>query len=103
VPSARYLIAVLVAVLLVFAQQASALHALSHLGDASPTTEQEKHQPGKACDQCLGYATLHGAAPSGPLFVALHDLSSHFHAHDAPADVLPGRAHYRSRAPPALS
>jgi hypothetical protein len=104
VKSSRFLVAVALAVMLVFAQQAGVLHALSHLGGASDTTQPQKHHPGeKVCDHCLVFAVVHGGAPSAQLLIPVVDGQSHFHANEA-LSVPPRRAaHYRSRAPPALS
>jgi hypothetical protein len=66
--NSRLLFSLLLAFVLLFAQQGVALHALSHLADGVPAkSQQEKHLPhSPACDKCVVYAGIGGAAPSSP-------------------------------------
>jgi hypothetical protein len=99
--SSRLFVAIALAAMLVFVQQAGALHKLSHIGDAD-ATEQQKHHPGEVFDQCLALAHIHGAPP-GRFFIPLVTLQSHFDFNDALPARLLRAAHYWSRAPPASS
>lgn len=102
--SLRLLVAIALAAMLLSAQQAAALHALSHLGDAPGKTEQQKRHAGeKVCDQCLVFATVHGGGAPGLLFIAFVDRPFHFHSGDALSATVHRTAPYRSRAPPSLS
>jgi hypothetical protein len=91
--------AILLAILLAFAQQAGATHALSHFSD----DHQKEHSlAAKACEQCVAFASLGAAAPADtPL---PHDLQL---THQLACVVLKGVARsaftpYQSRAPPLL-
>lgn len=92
----------LLALVLLFAQQGAALHALSHLAERLPEqSRQDKQLPhSPACDKCVVYAEVEGALASGgmPLpFVA----APAFVAATMPAARLSclDRA-YHARAPP---
>src|SRR5262245_11287723 len=62
----RVLLAVTLATLLALAQQAGLRHAFSHLDGTADKTQPWKQHPGeKVCDQCLVFATVHGAATRG--------------------------------------
>jgi len=65
----RLILFVCLAFALLFAQQGAALHALSHLADGVPNQSQQgKHLPhSPACDKCVVYASIGGAAPSSSL------------------------------------
>lgn len=69
--NSRLLLSLWLAFALLFAQQGAALHALSHFADGVPAqSQQEKHLPhSPACDKCVAYAGIGGAAsPSPPVF-----------------------------------
>ena len=54
--------AILLGLLLIFAQQAAVTHALSH---HSKQQQQDKHFPGaKACEKCAAFAELSAAVAS---------------------------------------
>lgn len=101
----RWLLHLCFAFALLFAQQGAALHALSHLAE-SPAAhgEQEKHLPhSPACDKCVVYAALGGAAPSAPLSFTAQEgvvvLAAALFALFFSAPYRP----YLSRAPPRLA
>ena len=91
-----------IALLLLFAQAASAAHGYSHLTETGTTSGQpDKQLPhAAACEHCLAAAALGGAMPATALafaavvshpFVIVH-ASASFHSGPVPA--------YASRAPP---
>jgi hypothetical protein len=104
VKSLRLYAAVLLAGMLVLAQQAGALHALSHWADGPDATQQQKHHPGeKVCDKCLVFAGIDSTASQGLPVVPLVDSQHHAHCCDTLPPARFGAAPYRSRAPPAHS
>ena len=80
----RTLLPLLLAFLLAFAQQAAALHALSHLTHSgSVPAQQDHHLPNaKVCDKCLAFAetgsAIHSATSVAPLAVAFFDATLWF-------------------------
>ena len=66
--NSRLLFSLWLAFVLLFAQQGAALHALSHFADGVPAqSQQEKNLPhSPACDKCVVYAGIGGAAASSP-------------------------------------
>jgi len=66
--NSRLLLSLWLAFVLLFAQQGAVLHALSHFADSAPAqSQQEKHLPhSPACDKCVVYAGIGGAAASAP-------------------------------------
>lgn len=98
-------ITLLLAFLLLFAQQGGLLHGVGHLADYSPARQQQEQHPhpGEVCDECLAYAGI-GSAVSSTALPALSFVSSCL-----PADALPAafstapQLAYRSRAPPLLA
>ena len=98
------------AVLLLFAQQQAATHWLSHAGSAKASADA-KHaaagngsSPAEHCDECLALSALGGAAPSTapvlPHGSAQHAVATAPVATTTPA--VPRRA-FEPRAPPVLS
>jgi hypothetical protein len=73
----RLILFVYLAFALLFAQQGAALHALSHLTDGVPNQSQQgKHLPhSPACDKCMVYASIGGAAPSSSLMFATQETT----------------------------
>ena len=65
----------ILAILMLFAQQGAAVHALAHFSDFAPTpSSQDKQLPhSSACDKCISYSHMGGA---------LHASSLVFHAGD---------------------
>lgn len=71
----RFFQPLLFALVLLFAQQGGALHALRH-AFAEPTQQQNKQTPHSPyCAECTTYAQLDGALNSGYLSVELHSSS----------------------------
>jgi hypothetical protein len=63
----RLLYSLLLAFVLLFAQQGAALHALEHFAE-NRAPQQEKHLPhSPVCEKCVVYAGIGGAASSSPL------------------------------------
>lgn len=100
---ARPLLFLLLAFALLFAQQGAARHALSHLAEAHPQSQQGKHLPhSSACDKCVVYADIGGVVAASEHLVPPSLI--------AVAPLEPSRAtflaqllsNYRSRAPPSL-
>ncbi len=59
----------LLILLLLFAQQAAYAHAVSHLGKEAPAKDQLAHL--KLCDKCVSFEKISGVAPADfPAFVA---------------------------------
>jgi hypothetical protein len=91
---------VLLAALLLFAQQAAYAHAVSHLGGEPPAKEQLGHA--QLCGKCVSFEKLSSAAPAG--VAALVSLTLHY---AQPIEVVrafrPATvAAFHSRAPPVL-
>lgn len=65
----RFLLHVWLALTLVFAQGAALAHELSHLADSaqSDSTPGKKPTHSKACEACVAFAQVSGAAPATPL------------------------------------
>ncbi len=99
----RLSLAILLALLLVFAQQAGAVHALSHFS-AQSEDRDGKHLPGgKACEQCVAFASIDGAAKSeSPLVLPVASRQHFSKAVTRSAVAAVTTAHYQSRAPPAF-
>ena len=57
------------AIMLLFAQQGAAVHALSHFSDSAPTpSSQDKQLPhSQACDKCISYSQMGGAVHASGL------------------------------------
>ncbi len=70
----RPLLLLLLAALLVFAQQGAYVHALTHLDDTLGGQQQSsKGLPhSHACDKCVEYAGVGSAAASTPPVIAFH-------------------------------
>jgi len=107
-PNARHRILrrLLIALVLLFGQQAAQLHALSHLGQALACAEGEAKGPcpaGHPAAQCLAFHAMDSALPSIASALDLHHV-----APVAPAPFtlplpFPPRIAFDSRAPPVLS
>ncbi|BAN34163.1 hypothetical protein SCD_n00314 [Sulfuricella denitrificans skB26] len=103
--NSRLLFSLWLALALLFAQQGAALHALSHFADGVPAqSQQEKHLPhSPACDKCIVYAGIGGAAASSPPVFAVPETTAILAAvffllfFSAPLRT------YLSRAPPSLA
>jgi hypothetical protein len=67
----RPVVIVLLAFLVLFAQEAAAVHPLSHLSEPlSAPGQPGKHLPhSPVCEQCVAFAQLGGALPSVPLVI----------------------------------
>jgi hypothetical protein len=98
----RLSFAILLAFLLVFAQQAAAIHALSHFTDKQQD-RQEKHPPGtKACEKCAVFAKLGNAIPSTEAFFVLSKSTQFLTCVSLDGVTHLGFSPYQSRAPPYL-
>ncbi len=87
--------------LLLFAQQAAHVHAISHLGKTPPPKEQLGHD--KLCGKCVSFEKLSAAAPGGlPVSPA---ASLVFEQPDPDVSIFRpvAVAAFHSRAPPVLS
>lgn len=105
-PSSRTLAHVVLALLLLFAQQQAVVHLLGHgLSQLAKQDRQEAPDPGEpACAKCLALAHLDHAVSTVPPSIAFEAVRFPAVAHvPAPAIVVPFVAHYRSRAPPVLA
>lgn len=98
----RWLLHLCFALVLLFAQQGAVLHALSHLAEnRSAHSGEEKHLPhSPACDKCVMYAGLGGAAASAPLFFAPQPVIAVLAAALFALFFAAPRRPYLSRAPP---
>jgi hypothetical protein len=101
------LIAMFVAVFVLFAQYGAGLHALSHaVNDVAESSraQQDQHGPGDhySCEQCLAFAAAGAALIGGHTFA----LASFAHDTRAPLFVIrilhKTTTAYHSRAPPKL-
>ncbi|MDD5330748.1 MAG: hypothetical protein PHX38_12165 [Sulfuricella sp.] len=101
----RLLLPLWLAFVLLFAQQGAALHALSHLGDGVPAqSQQEKHVPhSPACDKCVVYAGIGGAAPSSPPVFGVQEAAFFLAAALFLLVFSAPLRSYQSRAPPRLA
>jgi hypothetical protein len=93
------------ALVMLFAQQGAALHALSHATEQIPgQSQQDKKLPhSPVCDKCVAFAELAGAVHSNPLhFNGTQSGSTPFETHAVPSFVY-HQSLYRSRAPPVLA
>ncbi|GAO37213.1 hypothetical protein SCT_2631 [Sulfuricella sp. T08] len=103
--NSRLLFLLWLAFVLLFAQQGAVLHALSHFADGVPTqSQQDKHLPhSPACDKCVVYAGIGGAAPSSPPVFTIQEAATMLAAvffllfFSAPLRT------YLSRGPPRLA
>ena len=97
--SRRLPLFLLLAFLLAFAQQASALHAMSHAVDAP--AQPQKHMPGvQGCEKCLAFAEIEGAAVASELCISEPPGEALQRVVWPAAPNSPIRFAYRSRAPP---
>lgn len=101
--SPRLSFALLLAFLLLFAQQTAVVHALSHFGDNNASQEQQKNLPGeKACEKCAALAQLSGAVASADVVFHTAQLDHHL-VHAAVEGVTRTTVvPYHSQAPPTL-
>jgi hypothetical protein len=102
--NSRLLFSLWLAFVLLFAQQGAALHALSHFADGVPAqSQQDKHLPhSPACDKCVVYAGIGGAAPSSPPVFAAQDSAIMLAAAFFLLFFSAPHRTYLSRAPPRL-
>jgi len=92
----------LIAIFLLFSQQAAFAHAVTHLG--SPATQDQQLPHGKVCDQCIQCAQLGSALTNS--HPVCDWVAGHAPQHPAPtasAHVPEPLRCFLSRAPPALS
>ena len=93
----------LLALALLFAQQAAALHWLSHAVDATQAKAGTGSAPSEHCDECLTLGALGAAATataaSLPAMLAQHARVAAPQPVASPAAL---RLAFRSRAPPIL-
>jgi hypothetical protein len=97
---------VLLAFLVLFAQERAAVHPLSHLSKPLPAPGQPgKHLPhSHVCEQCVALAPLGGALPSVPLAIEPQPAVTPPAPPIAPrTTVCRLRRPYFSRAPPPLA
>ncbi|MEC5384220.1 hypothetical protein VVD49_00725 [Uliginosibacterium sp. H3] len=107
-PSSNRLVAFVLALFVLFAQQGATLHALSHatqevasVGQKSP--DRQSPSGHENCEQCLSFAAAGGAMPASQ-----HGLSLFAFAHVVRASLPPAclasrtTTAYQSRAPPYL-
>ena len=96
--------ALLLPLLLLFAQQGELLHEYSHYRQPPSSSSQQKAPAqSDACSQCLAYAHLSGVAKpeiAAPLLLA--GLAFHFALGAEPASVDVRVAPPRSRGPPSF-
>lgn len=101
----RLLFSLWLAFVLLFAQQGAALHALSHFADGVPAqSQQEKHLPhSPACDKCVVYAGIGGAALFSPPVFATQEPTAILAAVFFLLFFSAPLYSYLSRAPPCLN
>jgi len=101
----RLLFSLWLAFVLLFAQQGAALHALSHFADGVPAqSQQEKHLPhSSACDKCVVYAGIGGAALFSPPVFATQETTAILAAVLFLLFFSAPLYSYLSRAPPRLN
>lgn len=96
----------LVAVALVFAQQAAQLHALSHTQrDLAAAERGGKCVPpvSHPAEQCIAYHAVDSALPSLAQAIDLPQVALPAFAVAVPSLLYPPRIEFDSRAPPSLS
>jgi hypothetical protein len=95
--------ALLLPLLLLFAQQGELLHEYGHYRQpASSSTQPKAPSQSEVCSQCLAYAHLSGVAkPEITAPVLLAGLGFHFALRAEPASVDVRVARARSRGPPS--
>jgi hypothetical protein len=98
--SLRRNLALLLTLLLLFAQQAAFAHAVSHLGREAPAKEQLAHS--KLCGKCVGFEKLTHAAVGATGVLRPIELS--FVRPSGAEYVFSARTRvgFRSRAPPVF-
>ena len=97
---------VLIAVALLFTQQAAQLHALSHLGrDLAVAERGDKKAPpvGHPAEQCLAFHAVGSALPTGAPGFVLPRIEATAVAHYVQFLPFSPRLAFDSRAPPVLS
>lgn len=88
--------------LLLFAQQGAAVHAISHLPSSSQSQPDKQLPHSQACDKCVVYAGLSGAVAATPQIIPVLPLHLLAAAVFVVFFVSRIRRVYSSRAPPAL-
>jgi hypothetical protein len=97
---------VLLAILVLFAQERAAVHPLSHLSDpVSAPAQSGKHLPHpQVCEQCVALAQVGGALPSVPLAIEPQRAVIVSAPPTVPRIIVCRlRRPYLSRAPPPLA
>lgn len=97
----RFLAHVLLALLLVFAQQVGAVHAAAHAPGHAASHSHCKGTPVKACDECLAFATVEPALAVAAFVPLCVDAVAVLHPDRGGVVAVVHRPAFRSRAPPA--
>ncbi len=96
----KFILGYVLSLLLLFSQQAIAVHEISHLGDPH-THSQDQSPQNNFCEKCLGFSSLHGSLPT--FHLALPIATGH-DSFITPASIELHNeriAAYIARAPPA--
>lgn len=97
----RFLLPLLLAFTLLFAQHGAAMHALGHI--LAEQTQQDKQAPhSPACEQCASYAQLGGALGSSAHSFAVEAAPGTVVQHDATAFRSLHTLAAVARGPPSL-
>ena len=90
------------AALLLFAQQGSLLHAVTHVPSNTPAQHERQLPHSKVCDKCIAYAELGTALKSADPVLQLADFGAVL-ASNIPQLFLAAPLYaFSSRAPPAF-
>ncbi|HVS27211.1 MAG TPA: hypothetical protein VHE58_07945 [Burkholderiales bacterium] len=90
------------AALLLFAQQGSLLHAVTHVPSQTPAQHERQLPHSKVCDKCIAYAEFGSALNSANPILLLADFGAVL-AGDIPQSFFTALLHaFSSRAPPAF-
>ncbi|MGH8750325.1 MAG: hypothetical protein ACREUV_01315 [Burkholderiales bacterium] len=98
----RQYLYVVLAVFLLFAQQGSLLHGLSHISDKTPAQQDRQLPHSKACDKCIAYAEVGAALNNAHPVFLLADFGAVLAGHGSQLFFSSLHLAFSSRAPPAF-
>ncbi|MGB8338907.1 MAG: hypothetical protein WCE43_08565 [Burkholderiales bacterium] len=96
----RWIQTLLLAIVLLYAQQIATLHAMSHMYQGQKTQQEQDLPSVKACSQCIALAEIQSAVPAGhpPFAALLTHFAAYFIASTSPlVQIALG---FSARAPP---
>lgn len=88
------------ALLFLFAQQGAIVHGVSHVSDHAKQEQKLPHT--QSCDQCIAYAQIGGAVPSGHAIFSSRNEHASFGSGAASTFISLTALAFLSRAPPAI-